>query len=94
MKSKRGRHTSAERDICACVDWLERLPIVQRVLLGVKRIVRHHRTIGYMRVVRIEQRGIALVIYTGLGIRNLFVVCSNKDLLVELIKERYPEVKR
>lgn len=91
-KRKRGKHTSAGKDLEHTIRWLERLKYVERVVLNLAEACRTQYPPGHLRYTRDAPGGVKLVGHTGNGIVNIFVRLEDghKAELLAAIDKRYP----
>lgn len=90
-KRKRGRHTSAGKELEHSIRWLEGLPYVEKVVLHLAEACRTQYPPGHLRATREAPGGVKLVGHSGNGIVNLFVRVddAHKSALLAAIEERY-----
>lgn len=88
---KRGRHTSAGKDLERSIRWLERRPEVQKVVLSLAEACRTQYQPGHLRYTRDAPGGIKLVGHSGNGIINIFVRVDDehREQLVAEILEKW-----
>ena len=91
MARKRGRHTSAGKDLERSIRWLEQRADVQKVVLHLAEACRTQYPPGHLRFTRDAPGGIKLVGHTGNGIINMFVRIDDqhRDALVAAIEEKF-----
>ena len=90
-KRKRGRHTSAGKDLEPSIQWLERLPYVDKVVLSLAEACRTQYPPGHLRYTRDAPGGVKLVGHTGNGVINIFVRVDElrKAELLSAIETRF-----
>ena len=90
---KRGRHTSAGKDLERSIRWLERRSDVQKVVLSLAEACRTQYHPGHLRYTRDAPGGIKLVGHTGNGIINMFVRVEDehRELLLAAIIDKFGE---
>ncbi|MCA9173107.1 MAG: hypothetical protein KDB14_01270 [Planctomycetales bacterium] len=90
---KRGRHTSAGKDLERSIRWLERRAEVQKVVLSIAEACRTQYHPGHLRVTRVAPGGLKVVGHTGNGVINLFVRVADedRDALAAAILEKFGE---
>lgn len=69
----KGKHTTLDKNLKNSVLWLEGLPGVNKVILGISEACRHRYTPGHLRFKREVEGGIKLNGYSGNGIIDIFV---------------------
>lgn len=90
--SKRGAHTSIDKDTKPEVEWLESLKEVRRVILDRHEVCRHKYSPGTLKYQSDTDNGIRIKAYTGNGVRSLFVIVEpveSRPALIKMIAERY-----
>lgn len=89
---KRGRHTSAGKDLERSIRWLERRSEVQKVVLSLAEACRTQYQPGHLRYTRETRGGIKLVGHSGNGIINIFVRVDeeHRERLVADIMAKWP----
>jgi len=69
----RGRHKSLDKHLKPQIAWVEKLPGVQKVILGFSEACRHKYPPGHIRVTADVDGGIKLTGYSGKGVTDIFV---------------------
>jgi hypothetical protein len=89
--SKRGRHTSVEKELKHSIRWLENLPFVNKVVLCLYSSARHRYTPGTLRFQRVAPGGAILKAYGGNGLMDVYVKVAEEHLedFVKQLSERY-----
>lgn len=90
--SKLGKHKKSCKELRPAIKWLESLPEVLRVILGIHETARHSFSPGFIRYKLNTQGGIKLNGYSGNGVIDIFVkvAIENKEKLILKIKDRWP----
>ena len=91
MSNKRGRHTSAGKDLERSIQWLERRPEVIKVVLSLAEACRTNYQPGHLRHTRNAPGGVKLVGHSGNGIINIFVRVADDDraALLDAISDKF-----
>jgi hypothetical protein len=71
--SMRGRHKSLDKHLKNEIAWVERLPGVQKVILGFSEACRHRYPPGHLRFTADVDGGIKMTGYSGKGVIDLFI---------------------
>lgn len=89
--SKKGKHTSVEKNLRRAVRWLESLGQIRRVILGRTESCRHSFPAGHVRHRRDVPGGFKANGYGGSVIIDMFIGVEpdNMDDVKEAIKERF-----
>jgi len=92
-KSKRGKHTSVDKELKKSIKWLEGLDCVKKVVFSSCESCRHSFKPGTIRYSRDESAGVKLIGHGGTGIMNIFVKVEdeNKEAFLELLKSKFKE---
>lgn len=69
----KGRHTSVDKHLKRNILWLEELPGVKKVVLGISEACRHRYTPGHIRFKMDVEGGIKINGYSGIGVTDIFV---------------------
>lgn len=69
----KGRHTSVDKHIKNNILWVEKLPGVQKVVLGISESCRHKYPPGHIRFKMDVEGGIKVNGYSGKGVTNIFI---------------------
>lgn len=80
-----GRHKSLDKDAKKSIRWLESQPMVKKVILGISEACRHKYAPGDLRIKSIQEGGLYLNSYSGIGVTNVFVGVTEVELIPELI---------
>ena len=88
---KRGKHKSVDKELRPSLAWLESLPEVCKVVLGLCESARHAYPPGTLRYRRDVAGGFKLNAYGGNGVIDVFVKVdpSDKAYVLLRIKERW-----
>lgn len=70
MKAK---HTTLDKHLKSNVLWIEKLPGVQKVILGYSEACRHKYPPGHIRVTHPIEAGLKAIGYSGKGVVDLFI---------------------
>lgn len=92
MQLKRGKHTSIDKAMKPHIRWLENMPCVTKLVLGISESCRHRYAPGTLRFKMDVDGGIKINGYSGLGVTDIFIKIdpiSEREHVKELIKERF-----
>ncbi len=88
----KGRHTSIDKHLKNNILWIEKLPGVQKVVLGISEACRHKYPPGFIRIKNDVEAGFKMVAYSGKGVTNIFVrvdPISEREHIKTMIRERF-----
>lgn len=68
-----GKHQSMGKDLKRSVIWLENIPAVKKVVLGISEACRHKYSPGCIRFKMDVNGGIKVNGYSGTGVTDIFV---------------------
>ncbi len=68
-----GRHQSLDSHVKKNLQWLQGLPAVTKVVIGISESCRHRFPPGYIRFKSDVEGGIKINAYSGNGVTDLFV---------------------
>ena len=88
----RGRHKSLDKHLKANIEWIERLPEVQKVVLGISEACRHKYPTGHIRFKMDVDGGIKANAYSGIGVTDIFIKIepiSQREYIKEKIARRF-----
>lgn len=88
----KGRHTSLDKHLKNNILWIEGLPPVQKVVLGISEACRHKYPPGHVRFKMDVEGGIKVNGYSGIGITDIFIKIdpiSKRAEVKKLIAERF-----
>lgn len=69
----KGKHTSLDKDLKRNIRWLEELPGVKKVVLGICESCRHRYPPGHIRFKSEVEGGIKITGYSGIGVVDIFI---------------------
>lgn len=69
----RGRHKSLDKHLKNQIAWVEKLPGVQKLILGFSEACRHRYPPGHIRFTADVDGGIKMTGYSGKGVIDLFI---------------------
>lgn len=69
----KGKHTTVDKHLKNNILWLEKLPGVKKVVLGICEACRHRYAPGQIRYKMDVEGGIKAVGYSGTGVIDIFV---------------------
>jgi hypothetical protein len=78
-KQKRGKHKSVDKELRPSISWLESLPEVLKVVIGLSESARHSFPPGALRYRSTVAGGIKLNAYGGKGVIDVFVKVDEED---------------
>ena len=88
----KGRHTSLDKHLKNNIHWIENLPSVQKVVLGLAEACRHKYPPGHIRFKMDVDGGIKVNAYSGIGVMDVFIridPISDRDNIKAMIAERF-----
>lgn len=88
----KGKHTSLDKHLKSNILWLEELPGVNKVVLGISEACRHRYAPGTIRFKRDVDGGVKLNGYSGNGVIDIFVridPISKRELIKVQIQNRF-----
>ncbi len=91
MGNKRGKHKSIDSELKPSVKWLESLPYVKKVVLGIAESARHRYSPGTLKYQSDQPGGIKIKAYGGNGVMDLYVKVTPKDKkeLLQRLSDRW-----
>ena len=87
----KGRHTSLDKHLKNIL-WIEEVPSVQKVVLGISEACRHKYPPGHIRFKMDVEGGIKVTGYSGTGVIDIFIKIapiSARNEVKTKIAERY-----
>lgn len=69
----KGKHTTVDKHLKRNILWLEKLPYVKKVVLGICEACRHRYAPGQIRFKMDAEGGIKATGYSGTGVVDIFV---------------------
>lgn len=88
----KGRHTTLDKHLKHNVLWIEELPGVQKVILGLSEACRHKYPPGHIRFKADVEGGIKVNCYSGRGVTDAFIridPISEREAIKAQIQERF-----
>lgn len=88
----KGRHKSVDKHIKNHILWIENLPSVQKVVLGISEACRHKYPPGHIRFKMDVEGGIKVNGYSGTGVTDIFIKIdpiSERENVKNKILERF-----
>lgn len=88
----KGRHTSLDKHLKSHILWIEKLPGVSKVVLGISEACRHKYPPGHLRFKMDVDGGIKVTAYSGKGVTDIFIRIDPPSLKEEIklkIAERF-----
>ncbi len=88
----KGRHKSLDKHLKNNILWIEGLPEVQKVVLGISEACRHKYPAGHIRFKMDVEGGIKVNAYSGIGVTDIFIKInpiSKRDYIKEMIAKRF-----
>ncbi len=68
-----GRHKSLDKDAKKSIRWLETVPGVKKVILGISESCRHKYSPGFLKIRGVVEGGFKMNSYSGNGVTDIFV---------------------
>lgn len=87
----KGRHKSVDKHLKKNIQWLEKVPSVTKVVLGISEACRHRYAPGYLRFKMDVEGGVKMNGYSGNGVMDIFVridPIEEREAVKEKIRER------
>lgn len=91
----KGRHKSVDKHLKKNIQWLENLPSVSKVVLGISEACRHRYSPGALRFKMDVEGGMKINGYSGKGVMDIFVridPIEDREKVKEKILERMEKV--
>ena len=88
----RGRHKSLDKHLKSHIKWIEQLPEVQKVVLGISEACRHKYPAGHIRFKMDVEGGIKINAYSGIGVTDIFIKIypiTRREHIKEIIAKRF-----
>lgn len=88
----KGRHTSLDKSLKATISWLETIPGVKKIVLGISESCRHKYSPGFIKVLRDVEGGFLINGYSGKGVTKIFIGVNpidQREAIQTLIKARF-----
>lgn len=88
----KGHHTSLDKHLKHNILWVEGLPGVEKVVLGISEACRHKYPPGHIRFKADVDGGIRVVAYSGKGVTDIFIridPISKREEVKEQLSERF-----
>lgn len=92
MSKKKGKHKSLDKAVKPNIRWLESMPCIKKVVLGISESCRHRYAPGTLRFKSDVDGGIKINGYSGLGVTDIFIKIdpiSERERIKQLILERF-----
>ncbi len=86
------RHKSLDKDVKHNIAWIQDLPYVTKVVIGISESCRHKYPPGHIRFKMNVDGGIKINAYSGNGVTDLFIKIEpilERENIKELIKKRF-----
>lgn len=90
-RDKKGSHKSVDKELRPSIQWLESLPYVRKVVLGLCESARHAYKPGTLRYQMDAPGGVKVKAYGGNGVIDVYVKVSleNKEEFQGKLLERW-----
>lgn len=88
----KGRHKTLDKHLKQNIQWIEDLPEVQKVVLGISESCRHKYPPGHVRFKMDVDGGIKVNGYSGKGVTDIYIriePIEKREHVKSLIAERY-----
>ncbi len=89
----KGKHTSIDKHLKKNILWIETLPSVQKVVIGISEACRHKYSPGFIRFKSDVDGGIKVIGYSGNGVMDIFIridPISDREWIKQKIALRFP----
>ena len=86
------RHKSLDKDVKHNVGWVQDLPFVTKVVIGISESCRHKYPPGHIRFKMDVDGGIKVNAYSGNGVTDLFIKIepiSEREHIKDLLQQRF-----
>jgi hypothetical protein len=89
--SKKGKHKTIDKELKPSVSWLESLPYVKKVVLGIAESARHKYSPGTLKYQFDQPGGVKIKAYGGKGVMDLYVKITpeHKPEFLKRLSERW-----
>ncbi len=87
-----GKHKSLDKHVKKNIDWVEALPFVSKIVIGISESCRHKYPPGHIRFKMDVDGGIKINAYSGNGVTDLFIKIepiTERDYIKALIQKRF-----
>lgn len=88
----KGRHQSVDKHLKKNILWIEKLPGVQKVILGISEACRHKYPPGHIRFRTDVEGGLKAIAYSGTGVTDVFIridSIENREHVKAMILARF-----
>lgn len=92
MSKKKGKHKSLDKAMKPHIRWLEAMPCITKVVLGISEACRHRYAPGTLRFKSNVDGGIKINGYSGIGVTDIFIKIdpiTERERIKALILERF-----
>lgn len=92
----RGKHQSLDKDLKKSIRWLETVPGVKKIVIGISESCRHRYAPGQLRLKADVDGGIKINGYSGNGVVDLFIKIepiSRREHVKEAINRYFKKSK-
>lgn len=86
------KHKSLDAHVKRNVQWIEELPAVTKIVIGISESCRHKYAPGHIRFKRDVDGGIKVNAYSGMGVTDLFIKIdpiSEREAVKKAIQKRF-----
>lgn len=87
MSGKYGKHRSLDKSSQRTVKRLLRLSFVDKVVLGVSTVCRHHYAPGFVKFQRRENAGVKVTLFSGNGVTVAYIYSQESERLIQYLEE-------
>ncbi len=87
-----GRHQTLDKDVKQNTAWIEKLPGVSKIVIGISESCRHKYPPGHIRFKMDVDGGIKVNAYSGNGVTDIFIKIdpiSQRELIKAQLKNRF-----
>lgn len=87
-----GKHQSLDKHVKKNIEWIQSIPCVSKIVIGISESCRHKYSPGYLRFKMDVAGGIKINAYSGNGVTDIFIKIdpiADREDLKSLILKRF-----